>query len=722
MLKKLLVTLLAAGLILFLLPSAALATKQVATFDSVDLIHDTPIDNADADGLVVNSSSGKNFYYYANMGANDSGAIFPNPSEDITWMTIQLVDNVPFDMLSFYYDNTMTWAPYMAKAIVIEGIRDSTVKYTSETINIYGSEISGTIDFTDWNDIDTLKITPAESGDFLNFYIDDFTYEADITYTPSDITLSNSSIEENSPTTATVGSFSTTDEDPDDSFTYTLASGTGSTDNTSFAIDDDTLKLSNISLDYETKNSYSIRVRSTDSFGLYFEKTFTITVTDVDESTPIASAGVTGIVAPAAGGTPQTAANLTPGSVSEYAITSITWQNSDGTAATLTSENKFKAGSTYKAEIKLTSETGYKFPAAGLTPTANTGTPTAGTVSGGDVGGNALTFAVAFPATAALSVSGIAVTSQPTKLSYVAGETLDLSGLLITLSYNDGTTKTGIGPLSLEANGITTDPTASTPLTVKDHNGATIAVTCNAQTDQTSALSITAASYTLSASPASKDFGRLTVGYAPVSPATVTATNTGNQPITLSQPTSTDYTVGTISTSSLKPAESATFTVCPREGLSVGTYAETLQVSGSGSAQVSVTLNFTVLEVEYDIKPDDDDNFYLGGTAGKTFTSNGTFSSFRGVSVDGTPLAASQYNAQAGSTVVTLLPAYLNTLSAGSHTLSLLFSDGHANTVFNILASPDVPQTGDSQPIVLYIILGLVALGAIILILRLRRR
>ncbi len=139
-------------------------------------------------------------------------------------------------------------------------------------------------------------------------------------------------------------------------------------------------------------------------------------------------------------------------------------------------------------------------------------------------------------------------------------------------------------------------------------------------------------------------------------------------------------------------------------------------------AQASVTLNFTVLEAEYDIKPDDDDNFYLGGTAGKTFTSSGTFSSFRGVSVDGTRLNASQYSAHAGSTVVTLLPANLNTLSTGSHTLSLLFSDGHANTVFNILASPEVPQTRDSQPIVLFIILGLVALGAIVLILRLRRR
>jgi len=36
--------------------------------------------------------------------------------------------------------------------------------------------------------------------------------------------------------------------------------------------------------DYETKSSYSIRVRTTDSGGLYFEKQFTITINDVTET------------------------------------------------------------------------------------------------------------------------------------------------------------------------------------------------------------------------------------------------------------------------------------------------------------------------------------------------------------------------------------------------------------------------------------------------------
>src|SRR5262249_28260761 len=43
------------------------------------------------------------------------------------------------------------------------------------------------------------------------------------------------------------------------------------------------------SFDFETKNSYSIRVRSTDQTSLFFEKVFTVTVTNVNEppATPV---------------------------------------------------------------------------------------------------------------------------------------------------------------------------------------------------------------------------------------------------------------------------------------------------------------------------------------------------------------------------------------------------------------------------------------------------
>ncbi len=107
---------------------------------------------------------------------------------------------------------------------------------------------------------------------------------------PTDIALANSSVPENQPSGTAVGTFSTTDPDSGNTFTYTLVSGTGSTDNGSFTISGNTLQTAAI-FDYESKNSYSIRVRSTDQGGLFFEKVFAITVTDVNDApilTPMA--------------------------------------------------------------------------------------------------------------------------------------------------------------------------------------------------------------------------------------------------------------------------------------------------------------------------------------------------------------------------------------------------------------------------------------------------
>lgn len=99
---------------------------------------------------------------------------------------------------------------------------------------------------------------------------------------PSDLSLSSLTIQENQPVGATVGTFTTTDSDAGDTFTYTLVTGTGSTDNAGFTIEGNTLKTKQ-AFDFETKNAYSIRVRSTDAYGLSTEKELKITVGDVRE-------------------------------------------------------------------------------------------------------------------------------------------------------------------------------------------------------------------------------------------------------------------------------------------------------------------------------------------------------------------------------------------------------------------------------------------------------
>lgn len=104
---------------------------------------------------------------------------------------------------------------------------------------------------------------------------------------PTDLALSPGSVPENSATGTTVGTFTTTDPDAGDTHTYTLVTdpggGAGGADNASFTIVGNTLQTT-AAFDFETKSSYSIRVRTTDAGGLYFEKNFTISVENVNEA------------------------------------------------------------------------------------------------------------------------------------------------------------------------------------------------------------------------------------------------------------------------------------------------------------------------------------------------------------------------------------------------------------------------------------------------------
>lgn len=105
-----------------------------------------------------------------------------------------------------------------------------------------------------------------------------------------------------------------------------------------------------------------------------------------------------------------------------------------------------------------------------------------------------------------------------------------------------------------------------------------------------------APSYGISASPATLNFGSKTVDYTEAPAAQeVTITNTGNQPLTLTQPASTSsFEVGTLSKTVLAAGETATFTVQPRVGLAVSTYSENITVSGTGGATVTIPATFTV--------------------------------------------------------------------------------------------------------------------------------
>ena len=78
-----------------------------------------------------------------------------------------------------------------------------------------------------------------------------------------------------------VATLSTTDSDSSDTHTYSLVSGAGDTDNTSFSINGVNL-LTAAAVDYESQNSFSILLQTSDGTATYTES-FTISVIDGED-------------------------------------------------------------------------------------------------------------------------------------------------------------------------------------------------------------------------------------------------------------------------------------------------------------------------------------------------------------------------------------------------------------------------------------------------------
>jgi gliding motility-associated-like protein len=149
------------------------------------------------------------------------------------------------------------------------------------SINATTGVISGTLTATQTGSV-TYTVTATNTGGSTT---------ANVTLVfntaPTNIGLTPAAVAENSASGTTVGTLSATDADTGDTFTFALVSGTGGTDNASFSISGTTLNTAAV-FDFETKSSYSVRVRVTDAGGLSFEKVITISVINVDES-PILS-------------------------------------------------------------------------------------------------------------------------------------------------------------------------------------------------------------------------------------------------------------------------------------------------------------------------------------------------------------------------------------------------------------------------------------------------
>ncbi len=126
----------------------------------------------------------------------------------------------------------------------------------------------------------TVQVTDAAGAT----YDETFTINVgDVNEGPTDLSLSNTSVNENVSDGTVVGTASGSDVDAGDTLTYSLTDGAGGR----FAIDSSTGEITVADgslLDYENAASHDITVRVTDSGGETYDETFTVNVGDVVEN------------------------------------------------------------------------------------------------------------------------------------------------------------------------------------------------------------------------------------------------------------------------------------------------------------------------------------------------------------------------------------------------------------------------------------------------------
>ena len=134
------------------------------------------------------------------------------------------------------------------------------------------------------------------------------------------------------------------------------------------------------------------------------------------------------------------------------------------------------------------------------------------------------------------------------------------------------------------------------------------------------------------------------------------------------------------------------------------------------------------LEKIYTVTEGQDSNWKQGTTTGLLFRivqegwRDNTFNSFENagskIEMDGEAVEADNFTYEEGSLILTLKPEYLKTLSTGSHTVTVYFSnDVSVNLNFTIDSAAAVPATGESVSTaaiagVVIILLAGIALGA----------
>ncbi|MCL1846371.1 MAG: right-handed parallel beta-helix repeat-containing protein [Coriobacteriia bacterium] len=203
--------------------------------------------------------------------------------------------------------------------------------------------------------------------------------------------------------------------------------------------------------------------------------------------------------------------------------------------------------------------------------------------------------------TVPVTLSSIAVTAGPTKTTYIEGELLDLSGLVVTATYSDSSTA---NVTSL----VSTVPTAGTALDTVGSQSIAVSYTEDSITRSIYfSVTVTAAPpapvYSISLSIiGTHAFTPAVSGYTAQTGIPVIVSNTGNQPtgaldVTLSGTDAAAFELNAATLASIAVSGTDGFEVAPVTGLTTGTYTATITVSGGFGISEDFVVSFTVADV-----------------------------------------------------------------------------------------------------------------------------
>ena len=242
----------------------------------------------------------------------------------------------------------------------------------------------------------------------------------------------------------------------------------------SFAwVNPDTVPTNTGELEYDVK--YTLPDSVKDNYNTVANTKVKINVVEVG----ITEADVS-ITPPSKGATPQT--TVLGDEPERFTYGSISWSPNPGSS--------FAGSTVYTASVTLTAKLGYTF--TGLNDNnVRVNQEAATSVTHNNDG--TLTLTYAFDATDTKAISNIEIKSGITNTTFTHGDVLDLTGLEVTLSYDDGSSEDVVLD-DFEAKAITTAPINGRPLVRVTNDGHPVVISAGNETVSTNNLTVNAKS------------------------------------------------------------------------------------------------------------------------------------------------------------------------------------------------------------------------------------